>query len=114
MNMCIFQEQTWSSYGSLIYVILKSIPIFVLTLLVYGCRQVDELQEEITKLKAELEIKVDIPELPNLEATEVEQARQQELIADLKLQLEQVKHLHANLFVDMLICSSSANLPRLE
>jgi hypothetical protein len=92
---------------------LKSIPLVVLSLLVYGCRQVDELQEEITKLKAELETKVDIPELPNLEATEVEQARQQELIADLKLQLEQVKLLHAHLFVDMLICSSSANLRKL-
>jgi hypothetical protein len=93
--------------------ILKSIPLVVLSLLVYGCRQVDELQEEITKLKAELETKVDIPELPNLEATEVEQARQQELIADLKLQLEQVKLLYAHLFVDMLICSSSANLRKL-
>lgn len=93
---------------------MKSIPLLVLNLLVHGCRQVDELQEEITKLKAELETKVDIPELPNLEATEVEQARQQELIADLKLQLEQVKHLHAHLFVNMLICSSSANLRKLE
>lgn len=100
--MCIFYEQQWST--SLF--ILKSIPL-VLNPLVHGYRQVDELQEEITKLKAELELKADIPELPNLEATEVEQARQQELISDLKLQLEQVENHFAYIFVHMLVCFSS-------
>lgn len=48
----------------------------------------DELQEVIAQLKLELASKNDSPDLPN--PVELEDAQQQELIADLKLQLAQV------------------------
>lgn len=53
-----------------------------------GLRQVDELQEVIAQLKLALASKNDSPDRPKF--LDLEDAQQQELIADLKLQLAQV------------------------
>lgn len=54
-------------------------------------RQVDELQELVEKLKSELASKTDSAEVPNMKALELENLKHLELIADMKLQLEQVR-----------------------
>uniref|UniRef100_A0A7I4DZD3 Kinesin motor domain-containing protein n=1 Tax=Physcomitrium patens TaxID=3218 RepID=A0A7I4DZD3_PHYPA len=54
-------------------------------------RQVDELQELVEKLKSELASKTDSAEVPNMKALELENLKHLELIADMKLQLEQTE-----------------------
>jgi len=56
-------------------------------------RQVDELQELVEKLKVELAAKGDNTGPSSVEALELENLKHLELIAELKLQLEQVHFL---------------------
>lgn len=54
-------------------------------------RQVDELQEQVEKLKAELAAKEDNTGPSSMQAVELENSKHLELIAELKLQLGQVR-----------------------
>lgn len=54
-------------------------------------RQVDELQGQVEKLKAELAAKGESTRLSNMIDLELENSKHLELIAELKLQLEQVQ-----------------------
>lgn len=51
----------------------------------------DELQEQVEKLKAELSAKDESSEPPSMKALELENLKHLELIAELKLELEQVR-----------------------
>lgn len=53
-------------------------------------RQVDELQEQVEKLKAELAAKEDTTGSSSTTALELENSKHLELIAELKVRLEQV------------------------
>lgn len=57
------------------------------------CRQVDELQEQVEKLKAEVAAKDDDTGSSSMKALELQNSKHLELVADLKLQLEQVHFL---------------------
>lgn len=69
-------------------------------------RQVDELQEHVERLKAELAAKEDSSGSSSMTALELENLKHLELIADLKLQLEQVQLLSPLLHFSTANCKS--------